>query len=136
MKKASDTPLPKNIDEYLALLPENTRNALESLRKTIKQAAPEAEEVISYNMPAFKYQGMLVYFAAFKNHCSLFVGNGSLVLSLKNELKDYSTAKSGIHFTPEKPLPEALIKKIVWTRMGQNEEMMAAKQTNSKKTKK
>ena len=64
----------KDIDSYLAAVPQDMKPVLEKLRLTIKQAAPEAEEVISYGMPAFKYHGMLVYFAAFKNHCSFFPG--------------------------------------------------------------
>ena len=121
MKKDPNATIAKNIDEYLTPLPDAQRIALEALRQTIKAAAPEAEEVISYQIPAFKYKGMLVYFAAYKNHCSFFVGNGSLIESMKAELTDYDTAKSAIHFTPEKPLPIALVQKIVWRRMGENE---------------
>lgn len=132
MKTTDSVPV-NNIDEYLSALPENVRNALEALRKTIKEAAPEAEEVISYQIPAFKYHGMLVYFAAYSNHCSFFVGNGSLIASMKEELKAYSTAKSAIHFTVEKPLPVALVQKIVWRRMGENEEKAAKKKPVSKK---
>jgi uncharacterized protein YdhG (YjbR/CyaY superfamily) len=121
MKKDSTAIIAKNMGEYLATLPDTQRNALEALRQTIKEAAPEAEEVISYQIPAFKYKGMLVYFAAYKNHCSFFVGNGSLIASMKSELTDYETTKSAIHFTPEKPLPITLVQKIVWRRIGENE---------------
>ena len=89
-------------------------------RQTIKKIAPEAVEVISYNMPAFKYYGMLVYFAAFKNHCSLFGGNASIVKEMEPLLKGFVTTKGSIHFTPEKPLPIALIKTIVKARMQEN----------------
>ena len=109
------------IDEYMATVPDDKRLVLEILRQTIKEAAPDAEEVIGYMMPTFKYHGNLVHFAAFKNHCSFFVGNGSLVGQMKDELKDYNAVKSGIHFTVEKPLPAALVKKIVWRRMEENE---------------
>ncbi len=124
--KNSDTPLPKNIDEYLVTVPDDKRLALESLRQIIKEAAPEAEETISYMMPAFKYQGMLVYFAAFKNHCSLFPGASS-VEHFKEELKPYKTSKGTISFTVDNPLPTALVKKIVWRQMEQNEEKQRIK---------
>ncbi|MBK5279052.1 MAG: DUF1801 domain-containing protein [Bacteroidia bacterium] len=111
----------KNIDEYLDELPDpNIRAMLERLRQTIRSVAPKAEEVISYQMPAFKYYGMLVYFSAFKNHCSLFPANSSLIPKLNRELKPFKTAKGTIQFTVEKPLPTALVKKIVKARMHEN----------------
>lgn len=108
----------KDTDSYLALQPEKARDVLEKLRQTIKSSAPEAEEVISYGLPAFRYHGMLVYFAAFKNHCSFFPG--SIVEKMKNELKNYKTSKGTIQFTAEKPLPTALVKKIVKARVKEN----------------
>lgn len=108
----------KDTDSYLALQPEKVRDVLEKLRQTIKSSAPEAEEVISYGMPAFRYHGMLVYFAAFKNHCSFFPG--SIVEKMKNELKNYKTSKGTIQFTAEKPLPTALVKKIIKARVKEN----------------
>lgn len=108
----------KDTDSYLALQPEKVRDVLEKLRQTIKSSAPEAEEVISYGMPAFRYHGMLVYFAAFKNHCSFFPG--SIVEKMKNELKNYKTSKGTIQFTAEKPLPAALVKKIIKARVKEN----------------
>ncbi len=110
----------RDIDEYIALQPKEVQTALENLRQLIKEAAPEAEEVISYKMPAFKYHGMLVYFAAFKNHCSLFPGNSSLIKAMKDELKLYKTATGTIQFTIDKPLPATLVKKIVKARMKEN----------------
>ncbi|PWK27284.1 uncharacterized protein YdhG (YjbR/CyaY superfamily) [Arcicella aurantiaca] len=121
----------KNIDDYLSNFPENIRLVLEELRQTIRDTAPEAEEVISYGIPAFKYKGMLVYFAAYKKHCSLFGGTGGLTEQMKEELKDYKTSKGTIQFTLEKPLPKELVEKIVRLRMKQNEEMQIAK--NQKK---
>ena len=115
-----------NIDEYLATLPEDKRQVLEALRQTIKEAAPEAEEVISYMMPTFKYHGSLVHFAAFKNHFSLFPG-GALVEQFKESLKSYKTSKGTISFTAENPLATALVKKIVWHLMEQNEEKQRIK---------
>lgn len=108
----------KDTDSYLALQPEKVRDVLEKLRQTIKSSAPEAEEVISYGLPAFRYHGMLVYFAAFKNHCSFFPG--SIVEKMKNELKNYKTSKGTIQFTAEKPLPAALVKKIIKARVKEN----------------
>lgn len=128
-----------SIDEYLKRLPQDVRTALENLRSTIKSAAPEAEEVISYQMPAFRYHGMLVYFAAFKNHCSFFPGGLSALAELEAELKPYKTSKGTLQFTTERPLPNALIKKIVKARMKQNEERVHAKElkkASAKKTKK
>jgi uncharacterized protein YdhG (YjbR/CyaY superfamily) len=110
----------KDIDTYISLQSEEARVALEELRHTIQSAAPDAEEAISYGMPAFRYHGMLVYFAAFKNHYSLFPGNASLIDELKNELKGYTTSKGTIQFTFGKPLPKALVKKIVKLRMKEN----------------
>jgi uncharacterized protein YdhG (YjbR/CyaY superfamily) len=117
----------KNIDEYLLDVTEKQRLALEALRQIIRETAPDAEEVISYGMPAFKYHGMLVYFAAFKNHCSLFAANATLNADIYPELKAYKTSKGTIQFTPEKPLPVALVQKIVLARMKQNEEIAKAK---------
>jgi uncharacterized protein YdhG (YjbR/CyaY superfamily) len=120
----------KNIDDYMAYQPEKVRETLENLRQIIRETAPEAEEVISYGIPAFKYHGMLVYFAAYKKHCSLFGGNGSLTEEMKEELKDYKTSKGTIQFTVEKPLPDELVRHIVKFRMKQNVEKM-----NNKKSK-
>jgi uncharacterized protein YdhG (YjbR/CyaY superfamily) len=124
--KKTEFPI-NSIDDYLFQLPENQQLALEELRQVIRDTAPEAEEMISYGMPAFKHYGMLVYFAAFKNHCSFFVGNGSLVKEMGDVLKGYKTVTSGIHFTPQKPLPVELVKEIVLKRMAQNAANMVAK---------
>ncbi|MDQ3111726.1 MAG: DUF1801 domain-containing protein [Bacteroidota bacterium] len=124
---------PKNIDEYLADLPEDVRVVLGKLRHTIRKAAPKAEEKIGYKMPAFYYEGPLVYFAAFKNHCSLFPGNGKLVKELKEELKAFTTATGTIQFTIEKPLPIKLVTKIVKARVKQNEEKASLKKPKPKK---
>jgi uncharacterized protein YdhG (YjbR/CyaY superfamily) len=127
MRSEKDKIPAKNIDEYFLDVPENQRLALEEIRQIIRETAPSAEEVISYGMPAFKYHGMLVYFAAFKNHCSLFAANATLIEEMYPELKTYKTSKGTIQFTPEKPLPVALIQKIVLARMKQNEEKAATK---------
>jgi uncharacterized protein YdhG (YjbR/CyaY superfamily) len=111
----------KNVDEYLSAVPPNVRAVLEKLRKTIKAAAPKAEEVISYQIPAYKFHGPLVFFAAFKNHCSFFVASKALMKSLREDLKPYDVSGVTIHFSVEKPLPAALVKKIVKARIKENE---------------
>ena len=100
------------VDEYLALLSTQIKATLEQLRQTIKKAAPEAEEVISYQMPAFKFHGILVWFAAFKNHYSLFV-RPKVLQVFKDELKQYETSKSAIRFPLDKPVHVQLVTKIV-----------------------
>ncbi len=122
MKMTSAT----TIDEYLKNLPDDVRTVLEKLRTTIKAAAPRAEEVISYGMPAFKQNGMLVYFAAFKDHLSFFPGSAQ-VLDKHEELKAFKTSKGTIQFTVDKPLPIALVKKIVKARVEENEARLSAK---------
>jgi uncharacterized protein YdhG (YjbR/CyaY superfamily) len=112
---------PKNIDEYLAALPEPARSTLNKLRAAIRSAAPaEAAETISYGLPAFKYKGTLVWFAAFSNHCSLFP-TASVIKAFKTELKPYSTSKGTIHFSMNNPLPASLVRKLVKARVAQNE---------------
>ena len=112
---------PKNIDEYLAGVPEPARSTLNKIRAAIRSAVPqEATETISYRIPAFKYKGVLVWFAAFSDHCSLFP-TASVVAAFKNELKGFSTSKGTIQFPTDKPLPTALVKKLVKARVAQNE---------------
>ena len=133
MEKTKNSTEPKTIDEYLDAQPEKVKTVLSKLRQTIKKTAPKAEEVISYKMPGFNYHGMLVYFAAFKNHCSLFGGNSTLTNEMKDELKKYKTSKGTIQFTVENPLPTTLVKKIVKARMKQNEEKAALKKRTKQK---
>jgi uncharacterized protein YdhG (YjbR/CyaY superfamily) len=112
---------PKNIDEYLAGVPEPARSTLNKIRATIRSAAPpEATEIISYGMPAFKHNGVLVWFAAFSKHCSLFP-TASVIEAFKDELKAFSISKGTIQFPVDKPLPTALVKKLVKARVAQNE---------------
>ena len=118
---AKDADAPKNIDAYLAGVPEPARTTLNKIRAAIWSALPpEATETISYRIPAFKYKGILVWFAAFSDHCSLFP-TASIVETFKNDLKGYSTSKGTIHFPVDRPLPSALVKKIVKARVAQNE---------------
>ncbi|HEV2492418.1 MAG TPA: DUF1801 domain-containing protein [Terriglobia bacterium] len=110
------------IDEYLADVPEPARSTLSKMRAVIRSAVPaEATETISYRMPAYKSKkGVLVWFAAFSDHCSLFP-TASVIEAFKDELKGFSTSKGTIHFPIDKPLPTALIKKIVKARVAQSE---------------
>jgi uncharacterized protein YdhG (YjbR/CyaY superfamily) len=112
---------PRNVDEYLAGVPERARSTLNKMRAAIRSTVPpEATETISYGMPAFKHKGVLVWFAAFSNHCSLFP-TASVIEAYKNELKGFSTSKGTIHFPMDKPLPTALVKKLVKARVAQIE---------------
>jgi uncharacterized protein YdhG (YjbR/CyaY superfamily) len=112
---------PKDVDEYLASVPEPARGTLNKMRAAIRSAVPpEATETISYRIPAFKHNGVLVWFAAFSTHCSLFP-TASVIEAFKNELKGFSTSKGTVHFPTGKPLPTALIKKLVKARVAQHE---------------
>jgi uncharacterized protein YdhG (YjbR/CyaY superfamily) len=114
--------VPKNVDEYLASVPEPARSTLNKIRAAIRSAAPpEATEVISYRIPMFKYKGMLMGFAAFSNHCSLFPGSLSALKEFKDELKGFPTTKGTIRFPVDKPPSAALVKKLVKARIAQNE---------------
>jgi len=106
---------PKTPGDYLASLSADKRAALQTLLKNIKAAAPEAEECISYGVPAFRLHGkFLVAYAAAKNHCAFYPG--SVIKELK-ELKDYETSKGTVRFPPGKPLPAALVRKLVKLRI-------------------
>jgi uncharacterized protein YdhG (YjbR/CyaY superfamily) len=110
---------PASIAEYLAAVAPDKRAALERLRKTIKATAPRAEECISYGIPAFRLDGrVLVWFAAATNHCSFFPGG--IVAGFEDELEGYETSKGTVRFTPEHPLPAALIRKLVKAAMARN----------------
>jgi uncharacterized protein YdhG (YjbR/CyaY superfamily) len=111
----------KSIDEYIEEFPENIRTILENIRRTVREAAPEATEAISYQMPAFKLHGNLVYFAAFKNHIG-FYPTPSGIEAFKDELSPYKTSKGAIQFSLDKPIPYDLIEKIVRFRANENTE--------------
>src|SRR5919204_5454563 len=96
---------PRTIDEYLAALSDDKRAALEKLRKAIRAAAPQAEERISYQICAYRQNGMLVGFGATANHCAFYLMSSSTVAAHKDELKDYDTSKGTIRFQADKPLP-------------------------------
>lgn len=104
------------VEEYLSDLPENTRSILEGIRKTIKQAAPKAEEVISYNMPAVKQGSVLVYYAANKEHTGFYPTPGPLK-AFAEELAAYKSSKGAVQFPYDKKIPTALVKKMVQYRL-------------------
>jgi uncharacterized protein YdhG (YjbR/CyaY superfamily) len=112
---------PKTIDDYLAALSDDKRAALEKLRKTIRAAAPKAEECISYSLPAFRLNGMLVAFGATANHCAFYLMSSTTVEDHKDELKGYDTSKGTIRFEADKPLPAALVRKLVKARIAEIE---------------
>ena len=108
-----------SVNEYLSRLTPDKRTALERLRKTIKSAAPGAEECISYQMPAFRLDGrMLVWFGATSNHCAFYPGG--VVGRYEDELKGYKTSKGTIQFQPDHPIPTRLVLKIVKARIAEN----------------
>jgi uncharacterized protein YdhG (YjbR/CyaY superfamily) len=108
------------IDQYLARVEPDQRDALEKLRQVIRKAAPDAEEVITYGIPAFRQDGFLLGFAASAKHCSLHPMNNHTVADFAAELTPYSTSTGTIRFTPDKPLPPALVRKIVKARIAEN----------------
>lgn len=124
----------KDISDYIEQQPENVRAILEELRQTIKKAVPEAEEIISYQMPAFRFHGMLVWFAAFKNHYSIFIRPHILSVFIE-ELKPFelSKSKSAIKISLDKPVPADLLTKIVKSAAKTNLENAQLK-TKGKKT--
>jgi uncharacterized protein YdhG (YjbR/CyaY superfamily) len=111
--------LPKSVDEYAAGVPDAAGPMFITLRETVRSAVPPtAKEIISYGIPAFADDGIIVWFAAFSNHCSLFPTK-AVIQAFQEELKDFSQSKGTIHFPLDKPLPKALIRKLVKTRVKQ-----------------
>lgn len=111
---------PKNVDEYLAGVPEPALATLKKIRAAIRSAMPsEATETISYGIPAFKDKKMLVWYAAFSNHCSMFPG-ASVIEAFKNELKSFTTSKGTIQFPLDKPVSASLVKKLVKARIAES----------------
>ena len=116
----------KTVDEYIGTFPVATKKIMQQVRKTIIDAAPEAEEVISYNMPAYKQEGMLVFFAAYKEHIGFYPTPGGIE-AFKKELSVYNSAKGSVQFPIDKPMPLALITKIVKYRVKENQEKASLK---------
>ena len=116
------------VEAYLARVPEPAQTTLRTLRARIRAAAPRAAaECISYGMPAFRYKGALVAYAAFKNHCSFFPMQASLIDAMQDELAGYRTSKGTLQFPIDQPLPAALVKKMVKSRVTENERKEHAK---------
>jgi len=122
---------PKNIDEYIAGFPPVIQELLEKIRTTIRQAAPDAEETIRYQIPTFTLNGNLVHFAAFKNHIG-FYPSSTGIEKFKVELSAYKSAKGSVQFPLDKAIPFDLIAKIVRFRVKENQEMAEAKGKNKK----
>jgi uncharacterized protein YdhG (YjbR/CyaY superfamily) len=116
----------KNIDDYIASFPKDLQIILEQMRTIIRKAAPKAEEVISYAMPAFKLNSVLVYFAGYKNHIG-FYPMPSAIIAFKKELSIYKSSKGAVQFPLDKPLPSALITKMVKYRIAENLQKAKAK---------
>jgi uncharacterized protein YdhG (YjbR/CyaY superfamily) len=120
-----------NIDEYIADFPKDIQVILEQVRATIHKAAPDAKETISYQMPAFALEGILVYFAAFKNHIGFFP-TASGIANFQKELSAYKTSKGTIQFPLDRPIPFDLIRKIVLFRVKENLAKAEAKRKKKK----
>jgi len=123
--------LPGNVGEYIAAQPKDVQAILNKLRSTIKSVAPDAEEIISYQMPAYKQNGMLVFFAGYKKHIG-FYPTASGIENFKNEIARYKWSKGAIQFPLNKPLPVTLIKKIVKFKLKENEEKAGLKKSIKK----
>jgi|SRR5688572_24652695 len=119
---------PKNVDEYVAAQPKTVQQLINKLRSTIKAAAPKAEEVISYQMPAYKHHGMLVYFAVWPKHIGFYPTPGGIE-AFKKELAAYELSKGTIKFPLDKTIPYNLITRIVKYRVKENEEKASIKKS-------
>jgi len=109
------------VDEYLAAVSEPDRAALEHLRTVIRAAAPGAEETISYRMPAYKYRGPLVFFAAFPHHLSLYGVSRPLLKAFRDDLAGFEVSGTTIHFSADRPLPDEVLTRLVRARVQENE---------------
>ena len=120
-KPAKKSAQAETIDDYLAAVPEDVRAALAKLRKTIRAAAPKASEVISYQIPAYKHHGLLVGFASSTAHCTFHIMSVEVTRAHADDLKGYKLGKASIQFAANKPLPAALVTKLVKARIAENE---------------
>ena len=122
----------KDVESFLAKAPAVQRAALKTLRAAIKAAAPETEEVISYGVPMFKYRGHpLVSYGYGKEHCSFFVQSPAVMKAHAKPLTSYEPSKGTVHFTPDKPIPATLIKKLVEARIKETEERFGYQEAKS-----
>jgi len=127
----STNPKPKTIEEYLAGVNADHRQTLQRLRKAIRAVAPKAEECISYGIPAFRLNGRsLVFFGAWANHCAFYPGSSATLKKFQNELRGFQTSTGTLRFSPDKPVPVALVKKLVKARIAENND-----RTNKKRRK-
>ncbi|MCE3294501.1 MAG: hypothetical protein K0R65_215 [Crocinitomicaceae bacterium] len=121
-----NTPAPISVDAYINSFDEPQRSLLKAMRKTILEAAPEAEEIISYMMPSYKFHGMLVHFAGFEKHIGFYPGPSGII-HMKDEIKGFKSAKGSVQFPLDKPLPLELVKRITAFRVNENLEKAALK---------
>ena len=126
---------PPGVADYISSQPEQVRQTLEMIRQTVMKSAPAAEEIFSYGMPAFRYHGILLYYAAFTNHCSIFV-NPAVLLYFRDRLKGCKFTKSGIKFPADKPLPEEMMVEIVQYAVQRNLERKQLKEEAKRRKKK
>ena len=122
---------PSNVNEYIAAFPKDVKQLMNDIRKTIKAAAPKAEELISYGMPGYKHHGMLVYFAAWKNHIGFYPAGA--IKAFDKELSGHEVSKGTIKFPLDKPFPFGLVSKIVKYRAKENEEKAKLKKNSKPK---
>jgi uncharacterized protein YdhG (YjbR/CyaY superfamily) len=126
MATSTKKTIPGTVDDYIQTFPAKVQSRLEKIRKTIQAAAPKAEELISYGIAGYKYMGMLIYFAGFKNHVSVYPAPRT-VEPFKKELAAYKGGKGTVQFPNDKPIPLDLVKRIVKFRMRANEEKAGTK---------
>ena len=124
--KISSKKIPSSVAEYIATFPKDIQKTLSLLRKTIKDAAPKAEEVISYQMPAYKQNGMLVFFAAYEKHIG-FYPTASGIVKFKKEIEKYKWSKGAVQFPIDKNLPISLVSKIVKFKVKENQDKFLLK---------
>ena len=118
------SPVAASVDEFLATLPPDKRAALQELRKVIREAAPEAAELINYGVPMFRLNGKnLVSYAAAKDHCSFYVQSPAVMEAHATELTGFRTSKGTVNFTPDRPIPPELIARLVEARIAENERL-------------
>ena len=127
MPKANKAQPSQEVDAYIASFPKPVQAALEQLRQWIQKLAPEAQEQISYKIACFKHKGVLVGLGAMENHCSFYLCHATILNSFKAELKGFKYSGGTIHFSPERPIPFSLVKKLVLQRIKQNEELAVAR---------
>ena len=118
---------PKSVEEYFDGIPQPQRAAMDRVRSIVQKAAPRAAEVISYGMPAFRQDGMVVYYAAFDDHCSLFVASAAVREQFARELRPYAHGKGTLRFTPKHPIPARLLIRMVKFRLKENAQRRATR---------